>query len=128
MSPLTIFPISLTITTAKLAISDGVAYLSDGEDILLIFTIPSDCNILVAVGPGAIELTTIPYWLNFFAIPRVNPCIAHLAILYAETAGLSADEEDIFKIFPLIPFSIIYLDTISDKKYVPFKLVFITES
>ena len=53
MSPLTIFPISLTITTAKLAISDGVAYLSDGEDILLIFTIPSDCNILVAVGPGA---------------------------------------------------------------------------
>ena len=83
---------------------------------------------VVAVGPGAIELTTIPYWLNFFAIPRVNPCIAHLAILYAETAGLSADEEDIFKIFPLIPFSIIYLDTISDKKYVPFKLVFITES
>ena len=44
-------------------------------------------NKFVAVDPGAIAFTIIPYGNSFSASPEVNPFIPHLDNLYGDQAG-----------------------------------------
>lgn len=70
----------------------------------------------VAVGPGAILLTVIPYCDKDLASPSVSPLNPHLLSVYAESAGLKLDADEILRIFPFILFFIKYFPNNCDKK------------
>ena len=65
---------------------------------------PSNPNMFVAVGPGAIPLTTIEFFINFFPKPFVNPTMPHFEYIYGVITGLLPDEEEIFNILPFFYF------------------------
>lgn len=78
VSPTIPLPKSLTINNARLAISSTVDIRPDGFAFHSKSKSPSTTlpSIGVAVGPGAIPLTTIPYLINLSAKPNVNPFTA----------------------------------------------------
>lgn len=70
----------------------------------------------VAVGPGAILLTVIPYCDKDLASPSVSPLNPHLLSVYAESAGLKLDADEILRIFPFILFLLSTFQIIVIKK------------
>lgn len=59
----------------------------------------------VAVGPGAIAFTVMPYGNNIFAKPSVIPSNPHFETPYGDHAGSEPLDEEMTKMWPLFPFS-----------------------
>ena len=65
----------------------------------------------VAVDPGAIALTLIPYGMSIFPKPSTKPFNPHLEIPYGDHAGSEPLDDDTTRMLPLILFSFMYLPT-----------------